>query len=283
MTLPMTRTFGAIVLAISAIAHPAAQTTGLIQGVVKDAQGKPVEGAKITIELTEGVNIKLETKSGKKGEFTQIGLQSGPHKVTAEKDKLSQSQMVRVTSGDVSRANFVLAPRAASGRSAEDANAAELQKTFGEGVEAARAGKLDDAIGKFSRGIELDPKCAECYYNLATLYNAQGKFEQAAAASLRGTEISAATGAGKRDPELMFTQGVILWNAGRTAEAKKQFEAAIEANPNHAEAHYRLGVALVSEGNAAAATGEFETYLKLAPTGPNAAAAREFLSQTRKK
>src|SRR4051794_14397735 len=112
MTLPMKRMVGAIVLAISATTYPAAaQTTGMIQGVVKDAQGQPVEGAKITIELTEGINIKLETKSGKKGEYTQIGLQSGPYKVTAEKDKLSQSQTVRITSGDVSRVNFVLAPR----------------------------------------------------------------------------------------------------------------------------------------------------------------------------
>ena len=51
----------------------------------------------------------------------------------------------------------------------------------------------------------------------------------------------------------MFNQGVILWNAGKIAEAKKQFEAAIAANPNHAEAHYQLGMALVNEGNLAGA------------------------------
>ena len=69
----------------------------------------------------------------------------------------------------------------------------------------------------------------------------------------------------------MFNQGVILWNAGKIAEAKKQFEGAIAANPNHAEAHYQLGMALVNEGNLAGAATEFETYLKLAPDGPNAA------------
>ena len=40
---------------------------------------------------------------------------------------------------------------------------------------------------------------------------------------------------------------VILWNGGKVAEAKKQFEAAIAANPGHAEAHYQLGMALVND------------------------------------
>ena len=65
----------------------------------------------------------------------------------------------------------------------------------------------------------------------------------------------------------MFNQGVILWNAGKIADAKKQFEGAIAANPNHAESHYQLGMALVNEGNLAGAATEFETYLKLAPDG----------------
>jgi Flp pilus assembly protein TadD len=80
----------------------------------------------------------------------------------------------------------------------------------------------------------------------------------------------------------MFNQGVILWNGGKVAEAKKQFEAAIQANPSHPEAHYQLGMALVNEGNLAAAGGEFETYLKLAPEGPNAATAKSLVAQLKK-
>ena len=81
----------------------------------------------------------------------------------------------------------------------------------------------------------------------------------------------------------MFNQGVILWNAGKIADAKKQFEAAVAANPNHAEAHYQLGMALVNEGNLAGAATEFETYLKLAPDGPNAATAKGLARRNSKK
>jgi Flp pilus assembly protein TadD len=80
----------------------------------------------------------------------------------------------------------------------------------------------------------------------------------------------------------MYNQGVILWNAGKIADAKKQFEAAVAANPSHAEAHYQLGMALVNEGNLNGAATEFENYLKLAPSGPNAATAKGILSTIKK-
>ena len=86
--------------------------------------------------------------------------------------------------------------------------------------------------------------------------------------------------------DALFNQGVILWNGGKIAEAKKQFEAAIAANPNHAESHYQLGMTLVNEGTPAALTAaatEFETYLKLAPTGANAATAKAVLGSLPKK
>ena len=67
---------------VFAFALPAA-AQGMITGKVVDAKGDPVTDAKITIEQTDGVTRKFETKSDKKGEFIQIGLQSASFKVTA--------------------------------------------------------------------------------------------------------------------------------------------------------------------------------------------------------
>ncbi len=81
----------------------------------------------------------------------------------------------------------------------------------------------------------------------------------------------------------MFNQGGrCSGTAARLHDAKKAFEGAIQANPNHAEAHYQLGMARVNEGNLAGATTEFETYLKLAPEGPNAATAKGLVAQLKK-
>jgi tetratricopeptide (TPR) repeat protein len=306
-----------------ALALPvAAQSTGMVKGVVKDMQGQPVDGAKVTIEMTEGTSRHFETKSNKKGEFIQIGLPSGAYKVTAEKDKqVSNSADVRVRVNSTAEAVLQLgAPGAAAASKEASAKNAELRSVLEAGLAASQAGNDDDAIAKFSHAVELKPDCADCYYNigflqskkkdydkaeaaykkaielkadyadayngLANIYNAQRKFDLAATASTKAGEISgSAPGAlagGGGSADAMFNQGVILWNAGKIADAKKQFESAVAANPNHAEAHYQLGMALVNEGNLPAAANEFDTYLKLAPTGPNAATAKGILGTIKK-
>jgi tetratricopeptide (TPR) repeat protein len=310
----------AALFALSLTTPAAAQSTGMIRGSVKDAAGKPVEGAKISIDA-DANNRHFETKSDKKGEFVQIGLPPGSYKVTAEKDKLGAAPVpvqVRIGSG----APITLVLGAGGGVSPEAAaKNAELKKTFEEGVAASRTGNHDAAIAAFTKAAELNPGCYDCYYNvafseaqkkeydkaeaaykkaielkadyaeayngLANIYNATRKFDEAAAASAKAMELSGAGGAagaagGGGNADAMFNQGVILWNAGKVAEAKKQFEGAVAANPSHAEAHYQLGMALVNEGNLAGAATEFETYLKLAPTGPNAATAKGILGTLKK-
>jgi tetratricopeptide (TPR) repeat protein len=309
-----------VALAALALALPAAaQSTGMVRGVVKDMQGQPVENAKVTIEA-EGSNRHFETKSNKKGEFIQIGLPGGRYKVSAEKDKVvSNEANVSVSVSRPAEANLILgaAAAAAAGKEAAAKNA-ELKKAFDEGVAASRAGNYDEAIAKFKAAAELNPNCYDCYYNiaysasqkkdydaaeaaykkaieikadyaeaysgLANVYNATRKFDDAAKASAKAMELSSAGAgaAGGGNPDAMFNQGVILWNGGKVAEAKKQFEAAIAAKPDHAEAHYQLGMALVNEGNLAGAATEFETYLKLAPEGPNAATAKGILATIKK-
>ena len=310
----------AAVVILAFVSPALAQSTGMVRGVVKDAAGKPVEGAKINIDA-EANNRHFDTKSDKKGEFIQIGLPPGPYKVSAEKDKVASpasNVTVRIAAGNP--ITLVLGGGGAAGPSAESAaKQTALKKTFEEGVTASRAGNHDAAIASFQAAADLNPSCYDCYYNiafsesqkkdydkaevaykkaielkadyaeaysgLANVYNATRKFDQAAAASAKAMELSgsgAAGAAGGGNADAMFNQGVILWNAGKIPEAKKQFEGAVAANPNHAESHYQLGMALVNEGNLAGAATEFETYLKLAPTGPNAATAKGILGSIKK-
>ena len=309
----------AAALALAIALPAAAQSTGMVRGTVRDASGKPVDGAVIKIDA-EGSSRHFETKSDKKGEFVQIGLSPGAYKVVAEKDKIPSNVVsVNVRIAGPAAANLIIGAGASCGASPEAAaKNAELKKTFEEGVAASRANNHDEAIAKFTHAAELNEKCFDCYYNiaysesqkkdydkaeaaykkaieikpdygeaysgLANIYNATRKFDQAQVASAKAAEIAgSAPGAlGGGNADAMFNQGVILWNAGKIAEAKKQFEATIAAKPEHAEAHYQLGMALVNEGNLAGAATEFETYLKLAPTGPNAATAKGILGTLKK-
>jgi tetratricopeptide (TPR) repeat protein len=305
-----------------ALGSPAlAQSTGMVRGVVKDAAGKPVEGAKVNIDA-DANNRHFETKSDKKGEFLQIGLAPGAYKVSAEKDKVASAPAmvtVRIAAGNP--ITLVIGGGGAGGVSPEmAAKQTAMKKAFEDGVAASRAGNHDAAITAFQSAAELNPNCFDCYYNiafsqtqkkeydkaevaykkaielkadyaeaysgLANVYNAQRKFDEAATASAKAMELSGSGAAGAAggggNADAMFNQGVILWNAGKIPEAKKQFEGAIAANPNHAESHYQLGMALVNEGNLPGAATEFETYLKLAPSGPNAATAKGILGTLKK-
>jgi tetratricopeptide (TPR) repeat protein len=310
-----------VAVAALAVAWPAsAQSTGMVKGVVKDAQGQPVDGAKVNIDMTEGVNRHFETKSNKKGEFVQIGLPPGNYTVTAEKEKVGSAPApARVSVGRPAEVTVVIGAGAGGAASKEAAaKMAELKKAFDEGITASQAGNHDAAIAAFTRAAEINPNCSDCHYNigymysqkkeydkaeaaykkaielkpeygeayngLANIYNLQRKFDLAAEMSKKASELAGtgAAAAGGGNADAMYNQGVILWNAGKIADAKKQFESAVAANPNHAEAHYQLGMAMVNEGNLAGAATEFETYLKLAPTGPNAATAKGILGTIKK-
>ena len=148
------------------------------------------------------------------------------------------------------------------------------------GTVQGMAKKYDEAEAAYKKAIELKPDFAEAYNGLANVYNAAKKFDLAAEASKKAMELigapaAGAAGARRRrrgapSASQMFNQGVILWNAGKIPEAKAQFEAAVKADPNMADARYWLGMSLVNAGTPEAmkeAKPHFEAYLKLAPTG----------------
>jgi len=296
------------------LALPAA-AQGMITGTVVDVKGQPVADAKITIEQTDGVTRKFETKSDKKGSFLQIGLQSASFKVTAETKDGTAVATARVTQSRPATVKLVIGAGAAGGDPTLAARTAELRKTFDEGVALSRDGKYDESIESFDKAVALNPKCQDCFYNigfayaqkkdydkaeefykkalevkadyaeayngLANIYNLQRKFDLAAEASAKASELSAAAPGALQggNADALFNEGVILWNGGKIADAKAKFEAAIGANPNHAEAHFQLGMALVNEGKLADAGSEFNKYLTMAPSGPNAATAKALVAQ----
>jgi tetratricopeptide (TPR) repeat protein len=306
------------VVAALAVAVPAfAQSTAIVKGVVKDDKGQPAENVKITFDLQGGQAKHFETKTNKKGEYTQAGLPPGEYKMTAEKDKLGAFAQFQLRAAQTLGADLALSAAGAAGAAGGGNMTAALKKTFDDGLALSNAGKHDEAIAKFNEAITINPKCNDCYDNigysytqlkqydkaeeaykkaieakpedgnayngLANLYNAQRKFDDAAKASAKATELMGSGSALQGgNADALFNQGVILWNGGKTAEAKSAFEAAVKANPNMAEAHYQLGMALVSGGDNAGAVSEFETYLKLAPSGPNAATAKSMVDTLKK-
>lgn len=302
-----------LILAVLAFALPVAAQDGSAQGKVTDINGKPIDGAKVTFEFV-GSGRKFETKSDKSGDYLQVGLIKGPYTLTVEKEGLGKiSKQINIQGARRNPFNVVLAPGAADAATV-DPKLLEANKIINEGVTLSQAGNQDGAIEKFTAALALNPKCADCYYNIgaanaqkkeydkaidaykksveikptpeayngmANVYNAQRKFAEATAASNEAGKLASATAGAGGSPDAMYNQGVILFNQGKIDEAKPLFEQVIAAAPNNADAHYMYGMTLAGADPAKAVT-EFETYLKIAPTGKNAPLAKQFVDALKK-
>ena len=302
---------GAMALAVVfAVSAPAAAQQ-VLKGRVVDEAGKPIEGAKITIQSIDS-NRRYEVESDGDGQFVQIGLNSGEYNVLAQKGSMRMVLSAQVSRSRVADLAFALSEF--SHLTPEQAKEQkEIQSMADSATAAMNAGRHDEAITTLTSLVDKFPGCTDCYFNLglayarkedysgaeaaykkaidsnpnsadaytglANLYNQMKKFDLAQQASAKATELAGGGGAGGGDAEALFNQGVILWNSGKFAEAKVQFEAAIKVDPKLAMAHYQLGMANLNLGEIAAARASFEQYLKVEPNGPKAGEVKVFVEQ----
>ncbi len=293
---------------VLACAASAAAQTGVVRGKVVDAQGAPIEGAKVTI-AAKAMKSSRDLKTNKKGEFVQVGLFPGAYTITVEKEPLKTTQDAQVSIGDNPPIEIKLA--AAAGSAEQAAKAAALQKAFDEGVAFSKGGKFDESIAKFNEAIAQAPNCYDCYYNigyahtqkkdweqaeiaykkavelkpdhaaawsgLANAYNVQKKTDLAMEATAKAGQYgdTATAAGGGANAGSLYNQGVILWNAQKYAEAKEKFEAATKADPKYGEAWYLLGKAHINLGEFANAVTAFEGYLQAEPAGQHAAEVKK--------
>jgi tetratricopeptide (TPR) repeat protein len=295
---------GALALAVLLVVSAApALAQSVVRGIVVDAAGNPVPDAAILFEA-EGANRKSQTKTDNKGEFLQVGLQSGTYKITASKEGVGTHSLPgQVRQGPNAPLKFTLTTATAAAAPANK-EAAELQKLAGEAVALMNSKQHDAAIGKFNEVIAKVPACVDCYLNLgliyreqqkpdeaiasfqkvvelkpdhggayselATIYNAQKKFDLAAEASSNAAKYLGGAG-GAASAEATYNQGVIMFNSQKFPEARAQFEAAVKADPTMGMAHYQLGMTALNLGDFAAAVAALEEYLKVEPDGARAA------------
>ena len=101
-----------LVMTVLAMTVPAAAQSGggTVIGIVVDEDGQGVECATVVVEATER-SRRMELTTNSNGEFRQIGLQNGPHRVSAEKDGVTAPAQTTCWPSRVSAVTRRLRPR----------------------------------------------------------------------------------------------------------------------------------------------------------------------------
>ena len=303
--------FGAALL-LAPLAHA---QTGMARGKVLDEKGQPITGAKVTWDFQGGVTRKGEVTTNKKGEFIQVGLQTGNYRFTVNAEGYqSQYAELRVGLGDPAVVpDFKMVPKAgaaAAGGGAADPGLAALKSGVDQAIALAGAGKFDEALAIYADLQGKNPTVHQIPYNMAAVYLQKKDLAQAEAMYKKALEVKpdyteglvglsnvlANTGRGAEaadligkavaanpaDSKLLLQQGVIFFNSGKQAEASEVFEKIVAADPASAEPHYYLGTIAVGQNKTAEAIAHLEKYLSLNPQGGNVATAKGLLGYLKK-
>lgn len=303
-----------LLLGLALLASPAQAQTGTARGKVLDADGKPLAEATVLVEFQGGINRKFDTRTNKKGEWMQVGMQPGPYRFTASKEGYQSAiaDNFRIMLGDPTVVPDFKLQTAKQAANAPGGEGDQLRKAFAAAVDLQNAGKLDEAIAAYKAILEKSPDVPEVHLNLGTVYAvkkdnvaAEASFQKAlelrpgytdAASSLARLYQSMgqadkamaimdqATGANPSDAKAQFSRGLVLMNGGKTEDAAKAFEQAAAADPSMADAYFWLGSQLLNLGRNDDAAKAYEKYIALNPGNPQQlAAAQGILAALKKK
>ena len=220
----------AIVLAISVAAW--AQVQGKLMGVVRDAQGNPLEKASVHVVSTRTTSISYELTTNKEGKFLQVGIQPGYFQITVKKDGyMPRSTEARVSLAGETNLEFKLdtADEVAQ-RSISAADKAFLKgsKLYGEQKYAEAAAALEEAVGMSQTDWGY-------YLNLGLAYKKLDRKAEALAAFRKAVELNPESYSANKE------LGEALAKGDAFEEAKTYYQKAVALSPDDPDAHYQPG------------------------------------------
>ena len=279
--------------------------TGRVTGSVKDPQGKPIVGAKITATNPESERA-LEATSDKSGKWALLGFRSGSYEFTFTADGYKPQaytnavqQMSRNPAMDVTLEPLQMGQSSGGGAGGklDEANQLLEQKQYPE------------ALAKYEELLATEPTLYQINYNIGIAQREMGELDKAAASFqkildqeanntsaliaigdvlvLKGKLDEAVTYFEKAivqttDEVIPFNVAEIYFNQGNTAKALEYYQTAATRKPDWAEPHLKMGYAHLNAGNMDAAIAAFEQVVVVAPDSPQAQLAQAALSSLKK-
>jgi tetratricopeptide (TPR) repeat protein len=269
-----------------------------VEGDVKGADGKPLQGAQILIEREDMKGTYKGAKTDKKGHYIYNGLPKGKYTISVlvEGKVAMHTDHVTTNLGDPTPVNFDLKPSAEQ----QQANAAEnadrslskeereanekrtkanaeiiaknkaLNDAFNGGKDALAAKNYDAAIDSFQKGVQIDPNQHVIWANLADAYTAQALTKTGAD---QQAEIEKSLEAFQHaitlkpdDPAYHNNYALALARDKKFDEAQAELNKAAALDPTNAgRYYYNLGALLVNSGQTAASEQAFKRAIEANP------------------
>lgn len=306
-----------LVFAGSSAFAQAGRGKGRQGGIVVDAEGNPVQGAKVTLTFSENKTTVFEATSGKKGEWAFIGLGSGnwtlsvvaagfqPFEKMISVSQLQVNPKVTVPLKKVEKGSGVIS---------DEASVALLE----QGNELYKNSQYDEAIAVYQKFLETNPGLYQIQVSIADCLREKGEFDraialynevikQSAGDVTLGREMKAKSLAGigncylkqnklaeaqdflrqsiessPNDEILAYNVGEIYFSNQSLDEALRYFELAAGIKPSWPDPFLKLGYVFLNKGDSAKAIENFEKFLALEPEGERAALAKNILSVIKK-
>jgi tetratricopeptide (TPR) repeat protein len=305
-TMTMIRRFGLASLAVVLLAGSEARAqTGTARGKVVDEKGQALEGVKVEIDFQGGVTRHFETKTNKKGEFTQVGLQPGVYKFVAQKEGYQGvSNEARVSLGDPT---YLPDLKLTSVATATKAAIDDVQGPFTQALELSKQGKLDEAEAIYKEILAKNPTIPQVHYNLGWIHGQRKDWAGAEAAYKKALELkpdfseasvalarvyqdsgqgekamALMTQAGEGDAKVQFSLGVMHLTANKNDEAEAAFKKAEAIDASNPEIQYHLATIALNKGKTEECVALLEKYLSMSPTNAQNVATAQGLLQALK-
>lgn len=117
----------------------------------------------------------------------------------------------------------------------------EDYKTFTKGRLLRKEGKVGEAINILEQVVEANPEFYFGWHNLALAYHAVGQFQEAKSSYEKAAQLEPKQSL--RDVSLYNSFGYFLYQQKQYKGAIKQFNKALEIDPNHPKAKRNLQAA----------------------------------------
>jgi tetratricopeptide (TPR) repeat protein len=286
------------------VSLPAFSQVTAIEGVVKGADGNPVQGAIITFERTD-IKGHYTVKTDKKGHYGHYGLPYGTYTITCTINGQvtgDTAQNFRTSPGDPKTLNFDLkqaADRAAAmtkaaetgtltedqtrgmtkeqkeafeknakAREAQLAKNKALNDAYTAGKNAIDAKQWDQAIENLNKASELDATQGAVWTSLADAYVGKAQSTPAEAAANYDKAFEAFKKAIEINPDagLYNNYALALAKDKKLDEASANLAKAAQMDPPGAgKYYYNLGALLVNSGQNETAAATFRKAIEADP------------------